>query len=1206
MKPKPAAVPPPRQEDDPYRLLTEQLPAVSYIVELQPEPHTVYISPQVRPLLGFTPEEWLADPGFWIRQLDPEDRDRVVEEVRQRNLSGDPFFLEYRIRAKDGRTVWVRNSATYLRDQAGALASVHGVMLDITERKQAEQRLKRLNDCLLGFGPDTAANINAVVALCGDVLGAACALYNRLDSGLLCALGHWQAPPDFKAQDRPEGHICFDVIRQAADRPLVIRRLQDSAYAQTDPNVKAYGLQTYIGVAVKSRHRALGSLCVVYPRDLQPAPELLDFLHLAAHAVALEEERRESGEHLKQSEQRYRRLHDLFRNMADVMPDMLWAKDLEKKYIFANRAMCERLLCARDTNEPIGKTDLFFARREREAHPGNPQWHTFGEICADSDDLALTTGQPHQFDEYGNVRGRFLRLEVIKAPLRNEKGEIIGTAGAARDITARKQAENDLRNSHELLELFIRNSPIFAFIDEVTPEASRALCVSDNYTQMTGVPAADMPGKTMEELFPPDLAAAITRENRELVAERRGVARDEVINGRTYTTIKFPIVQGDRTLLAGYSIDITERQQAEERLRLSEMRLAEAQGIAGLGSYVLDIPSGSWECSQVMREILGLPPGAAAYTVADWEAVLHPDDRARMTAYFQNEVLAQGRPFDQEYRIVRRSDRAARWVHGLGRLEFDARRRPVKMVGTIQDITERQQAEAALREREANFFGLFNTVKQAIYIQEMDSGRFITVNQGAVDMYGYALEEFIGKTPEFLSAPGKNDFAAVARILEQASQGIPQKFEFWGRRKDGAVFPKDVWTVKGQYFGHDVLISVANDITERRMAEMEKGMLEAELHQAQKMESVGRLAGGMAHDFNNILQAILGNVELAMASAAPDSSIHQDLREVQGASRRAADLIRQLLAFARKQTVMPRTIDLNQTIENMLKMLRRLIGDDVRLTWTPARELWPVRMDPVQVDQILANLCVNARDAMGGTGEVLIETRNASVDELNAARHEGFAPGDYVLMTVSDTGCGMGKETQDRIFEPFFTTKELGKGTGLGLSTVYGIVRQNQGHIAVYSEPRQGTTFRIYLPRHREGAAAAEPAPAPAPVRGGTETLLLVEDDPVILKLTSRIVAQRGYNVLAAGTPAEALRLAEEHSGRIHLLLTDIVMPGMNGRELSERLLHLRPDLHCLFMSGYTANVIARQGMLSSDVHFIQKPFSMAELETQIRNILDG
>ena len=372
------------------------------------------------------------------------------------------------------------------------------------------------------------------------------------------------------------------------------------------------------------------------------------------------------------------------------------------------------------------------------------------------------------------------------------------------------------------------------------------------------------------------------------------------------------------------------------------------------------------------------------------------------------------------------------------------------------------------------------------------------------------------------------------------------------------------------------------------------------------MESVGRLAGGMAHDFNNILQAILGNVELAMASAAPDSSIHQDLQEVQGASRRAADLIRQLLAFARKQTVMPRTIDLNQTIENMLKMLRRLIGDDVRLTWTPARELWPVRMDPVQVDQILANLCVNARDAMGGTGEVLIETRNASVDELNAARHEGFAPGDYVLMTVSDTGCGMGKETQDRIFEPFFTTKELGKGTGLGLSTVYGIVRQNQGHIAVYSEQRQGTTFRIYLPRHREGAAAAEPAPAPAPVRGGTETLLLVEDDPVILKLTSRIVAQRGYNVLAAGTPAEALRLAEEHSGRIHLLLTDIVMPGMNGRELSERLLHLRPDLHCLFMSGYTANVIARQGMLSSDVHFIQKPFSMAELETQIRNILDG
>jgi PAS domain S-box-containing protein len=651
-----------------------------------------------------------------------------------------------------------------------------------------------------------------------------------------------------------------------------------------------------------------------------------------------------------------------------------------------------------------------------------------------------------------------------------------------------------------------------------------------------------------------------------------------------------------------------------------------------------------------------------------------------------------------------------------------------------QDITARERAEEERRERETNYFDLFNTVKQAIYIQNSDA-TFLNVNQGAVDMYGYSREEFIGKTPEFLAAPGKNDFDQIARILDRAFRGQPQKFEFWGKRKDGTVFPKDVWTVRGRYFGQDVLISLSNDITERKRAEdqlresekrlgesqiiaglgsyaldvqtgvwessgmldllfgidrtdehsvatweallhpddraqitdyfrnevlgqgtpfdreyrivrrndqavrwvhglgrlefdaagkparmigtiqditerkqteIEKSLLEDDLHQARKMESIGRLAGGIAHDFNNILQAILGNLELALEQTTPDQPIRHDLLEVQSASHRAAELTRQLLAFARKQTVTPRSIDLNRTLEDMLKMLRRLIGEDVKLVWTPGTDLWPVRMDPTQTDQILSNLCVNARDAMGGIGEVHIETKNVQVDELNASRHEGFAPGDYVLLMVSDTGCGMVKETQDRIFEPFFTTKDMGKGTGLGLSTVYGIVRQNQGHIAVYSELDRGTTFRIYLPRHRDAAAVPVAEPPPKPIIRGSETLLLVEDDPAILKLTTRIIEQQGYVVLAANTPAEALRLAKDHVGQIHLLLTDIVMPGMNGRELSERLLAIRPGLKCLFMSGYTANVIARQGMLEAGVHFIQKPFSMGELDGRIRTILDG
>ena len=402
------------------------------------------------------------------------------------------------------------------------------------------------------------------------------------------------------------------------------------------------------------------------------------------------------------------------------------------------------------------------------------------------------------------------------------------------------------------------------------------------------------------------------------------------------------------------------------------------------------------------------------------------------------------------------------------------------------------------------------------------------------------------------------------------------------------------------------LVALHTDITERKHAEEDRAQLEAELHQAQKMESIGRLAGGVAHDFNNLLQAILGNVELALGQTQPGDVIHQDLVEVQNASLRAADLTHQLLAFARKQTIAPRLIDLNQTMEDMLAMLRRLVGDNVKLAWTPGVDLWPVRMDPAQTEQCLANLCVNSRDAIGGAGEIQIETRNVHVDELHASRHESFTPGDYVLLMVSDTGCGMGKETQERIFEPFFTTKDMGRGTGLGLSTVYGIVRQNHGHIAVYSEPGKGTTFRIYLPRTRSVRTDAPEETPAAPLVRGHETLLLVEDELAILKLTAKVLEQQGYTVLAANDPADAIQLARDHAGKIHLLLTDIVMPRMNGRELSERLKSIHPTLKCLFMSGYPANVIARQGILEEGVLFIQKPFSMADLNAKIRRALES
>lgn len=394
------------------------------------------------------------------------------------------------------------------------------------------------------------------------------------------------------------------------------------------------------------------------------------------------------------------------------------------------------------------------------------------------------------------------------------------------------------------------------------------------------------------------------------------------------------------------------------------------------------------------------------------------------------------------------------------------------------------------------------------------------------------------------------------------------------------------------------------EIEERKRAEEEREKLQNQFIQAQKMESVGRLAGGVAHDFNNMLGIIIGYAEMALDQVSPAEPLHANLEEIYKAANRSADLTRQLLAFARKQTVAPRVLDLNETLEGMLNMLRRLIGEDIDLAWLPGKNLWPIKLDPSQIDQILANLCVNARDAITNSGKLTIETGTISLDESYCADHLGFVPGDYAILAVSDNGCGMDKEILQDIFEPFFTTKDAGKGSGLGLATVYGIVKQNSGFINVYSEPGQGTTIKIYLPRHMETDAPEEKTVSAGGIVTGHETILLVEDEAAILKMTSMMLEQLGYTVFTASAPGQAIRISESVSNGIDLLMTDVVMPEMSGRDLAEKLLQLYPNLKCLYMSGYTANVITHQGVLDKGVHFIHKPFTKQDLATKLREVL--
>lgn len=399
-------------------------------------------------------------------------------------------------------------------------------------------------------------------------------------------------------------------------------------------------------------------------------------------------------------------------------------------------------------------------------------------------------------------------------------------------------------------------------------------------------------------------------------------------------------------------------------------------------------------------------------------------------------------------------------------------------------------------------------------------------------------------------------------------------------------------------------IGTVQDITENKLIEAENKSLQEKIVHAQKMESVGRLAGGVAHDFNNMLFVILGNLDLVMAGVKKDDPDFHALQEIQNAAKRSADLTRQLLAFARQQPIAPKTMDLNEVIDNMIKMLTRLIGEDIELVWIPGEDLAKVKMDPTQIDQILVNLCVNARDAITDNGRITIETHMVSISEADCCQRPEFKPGEFVILEVSDNGCGMTKETQSRLFEPFFTTKKVEKGTGLGLATTYGIVKQNKGFINVYSEPGNGTTFRLYFSVYHGDDDGYTKEIKAEPVKGGNETILLVEDEIMILNFCAKILKKLGYRVLKAGSPDQALAIARQQGEAIDLLLTDVIMSQMSGKDLATVLTRNFPTLKTLYMSGYTANVIARHGILEDGIMFLQKPFSTEALAKKVREAL--
>lgn len=639
-------------------------------------------------------------------------------------------------------------------------------------------------------------------------------------------------------------------------------------------------------------------------------------------------------------------------------------------------------------------------------------------------------------------------------------------------------------------------------------------------------------------------------------------------------------------------IKATESQQLIQDESQIIMRIAEHAGrITTAGNWERNLESNQILWSESMYHIFDLTPGSVV-TYDLLRSIIHPNDVDLWEIELAKMVQKSNGPFHLNYRIVK-PDGSVSYIYTVAEVLRRRDGKLLKIIGMSQDVTIRRQEKEKLHH-------LFE--KSPVGIATCDlQGKFLIANPTLQRMYGYSMEELKDLTFFDITHPDYID--RNKKLIQTISSGETTKFVFDKKYicKDGSEIFAEIHSsvISDEEGKPQYMTAFVIDITNRKS-------LETQLIQAQKMESIGRLAGGVAHDFNNTLSVIIGYSESSLKSLGPENPLYEDIAEILDAGKRSADITRQLLAFARKQTTIPQIIDLNSNIEGLLKMLRRLIGENIDLAWLPGLDLWPLKIDPAQIDQILANLCVNARDAIADVGKVTIETKNIQIHNDLLTTHAYFTPGEFVMLTVSDDGRGMAQEVIDNIFEPFFTTKGIGEGTGLGLATVYGIIKQNNGFINVYSEIDNGTTFRCYFPVHSKEDMNKVRKIENATPTGHGETILLVEDDPSIIKLCKVMLVKMGYNVLPASSPAKAIELAKEKGKDLDLLLTDVIMPAMNGRDLSEKLQTIVPGIKTLFMSGYTADIITDRGILDQGILFISKPLSRRELAVKVREVLDS
>ncbi len=990
-------------------------------------------------------------------------------------------------------------------DREGNVTRVIEFTIDITPRKRLERALSSLAQSyahLTGKAFLDAVTQHIAQAMKLDVVFVGELLPNGEQIKVLSAFGMPIEGRIYNLEHTP----CEDVI----NKQLVVYPERVQHLFPKDPELKEWGIEGYIGTPLfDPDHRPLGIMVGLSKQVIEDPRLLEEYFQVFVDRVTAELLRMKADEALRESEERFRMLAESSLTGIYLIQ--------EGKFVYVNQAF--ESIFGYSVEEIIGKLgplDLTYPE-DRPIVQENIRKRIEGEI----DSI--------RYDFRGLRKdGTVIHIEVHgRRIVYQGKPGIIGTLV---DITERKQAEEEIARSHQLLMA----------LSQAAQEVQRA--------------------RSPEEVYQ---------------------------------------IVGEHIHRLGYDATIFEYDAEQHLLRVAHLTLSpeEKKVLEGIlqrpvEGFWIPIKPGSLYYRILT---LGKTVFIATDEISEEGEPKHPSPSFYQWAKqlgWEHNIIAPLKTQEKTLGFLA--------VSGKGLTEADVR---VISIFANQAAVALENARLYRETRELATFNqrIIENVADGIVIQDRN-GVFTFVNPSAAKILGYQVQELIGK--HAMDVVPEDQRPILEEIQQRRVHGVTDRYELDLLKKDGTrihalISATPLFDEQGNFVGS---LSVFTDITALKKAEEEQERLREQLFQAQKLEAIGRLAGGIAHDFNNILTAIMGHAELGMMKIHPGDPVYLDLKEIFDAAKRSADLTSKLLGFARKQTILPKVQNLNETITGMLGMLRRLIGEDIELKWVPGTDLWNIRIDPQQVNQILTNLLVNAKDA--GARVVTIETENITIEEPYLEKHPYFKPGYYVVLSVSDDGCGMDEETLQHIFEPFFTTKEPGKGTGLGLSTVYGIVKQNDGFIHVYSELGVGTTFKIYFPRHEgETEEGHEEEGRLAPGHG--ETVLLVEDEAKILSVVKAMLEQLGYRVLTANRPHKALEIARKHAGQIDLLLTDVVMPEMSGKELAEQLTQLFPNLKVLYMSGYTANHIANHGVLDPGVAFVSKPLRIQELAKKVREVLD-